>query len=391
MSSNVVRETSGFNARSILVPTIVIGILLLIVWSLFRFFEWKEVDVRKGYSNEANEHQFLAAGRYLTEFDYQVEGVDGLDFFAELPPADHAILTQFLPADLPEQHYEKLTDWINNGGHLISGVIDTSEDSPTSDFLAQFDIRIDSIDWDSDDAYENKIITFALPTGSSPFTIDIEPGYRVLLKNGAEPDFGLKNEHHYHLVQLKKGQGRLTLITDNTLFSNWHIDSNDNALLLKRIVESSNTSTIWINDSHVSFQGIFSLIWEKFKWIVLLLAALMVLLLRRFSVRLGPLEKFPDTESNNFSNHLLAMTRFHYRHGHYEKILNTTRDKLIRKVAAGKDISDAEIIDKIRTKTTLNKGQIKQALFDPVNSTSALTTATATLQSLSVQLSSTHR
>lgn len=391
MSSQVVQESTGFNAKSILVPGVVIGILALIAWSFFQFFEWKEVDVRSGYSNEANEHQFLAASRYLAEYDYQVEAVTGLDFFADLPPASHVILTQFLPADLPDSHYRKLTDWITNGGHLISGVIDTSEDSATRDFLKQFDARTESIDWEQYDSVDDKTSEFSIPAGSEPLSIEIEPDYRIVLNSNTTPELGLKNYHFYNLVQIKKGKGTLTLTSDNTIFSNWNIDSKDNALLLKRIVESSDAPTIWINDTVVSFQGVFSLIWEKFKWIVLLLAALLVLLLRRFSVRLGPLEKFPDTESNNFSQHLLAMTRFHYRHGNSQQILTSTRNKLIRKTAAGKEFHNEEIINRLSSKSTLNKHQIKQALFDPVNSTSALTTTTAHLQLLSAQLSSTHR
>lgn len=391
MSDQTNRQHSGFSAKTILVPGIVIGLLLLIAWAMLHFFEWKEVEINSDYSTKANKHQFLAAGRYLAELDYQIEEISGLDFFTELPPTDHTILTQFLPADLPQSHYERLTDWVNNGGHLISGVIDTSEDSPTKDFLKQFGVRIKVLDWD-DDAYSaDRFLEFSLPENSKPLSIDIGPAYRLIVNNNTTPSFGLKTNDYYHLVQLKKGHGRLTLITDNYLFSNWQIGNEDNALLLARIINSSESSTIWINDTFVSFQGIFSLIWEKGKWLVLLLTALLAVLLRRFSVRLGPLESFPDTQANNFSQHLLAMTRFHFRHGNSQHVLSTTREKIIKKVAAGKKFNNEEIVNKISRKTTLGQDQIRQALFDPANSNPALITTTAHLKLISAQLSRLHR
>ena len=368
--------------KTIIISILVIGTLALGTLLFRQYFEYKEVEITSGYSPLANKETLLAAKRYLTEFDYKLEQINGLDFFGELPPTDHTILLKVLPAELPESYYNTLSQWIKDGGHLIAGVgFGFEENEIASNFLAEFDITINYNQWWDEDnfATEPSTITFSDDEDSLSISADYTYPLNVQTDNVI---FGIPYEHQYLLAQVTAGEGLLTAASDFDIFSNWSIGENDHALLLSRIIESADSKTIWVNDNFEGFKGLFSLIWEKYKWVVLLLAALLLLWLRHASVRLGPLENFPDTHANNFAQHLLAVARFHFRHGNTQQLLAPTREKVIKSLIAGKPGSDEEVVKQVATRSKLPEKQVQQALFGNANNNTNLTNATITLRQL---------
>ena len=375
---------SGFRPgmKSIIFSIIVIGILALGTLIYNHYFEYKEIEETTGYSRIANLERLLAAKRYLKEFDYQVEQIKGLDFFSELPPTDHTIILNTLPAELPQSYYDDLLQWIVDGGHLIAGIGgNATEDNAISNFVGEFDITIDYYEWWKEDEYVTRKITFTLPGNNEALSIDHDVTYPLNL-HGQNVVFSIPYEEQFMLAQVTAGAGHLTVSSDFGIFSNYRIGDNDHALLLSRLVESTDSNKLWINDTFKGFKGLFSLIWEHYKWVVLMLAALLLLWLRYASVRLGPLENFPDTQSNNFAQHLLAVARFHFRHGNTQQLLAPTREKVISSMIAGRPGSDEEIVKTVASRSKLPEKQVQHALFGNASNHTTFTNAAITLKQL---------
>lgn len=378
------KRSFALSAKPVVLTSVVLAILIIGFISARKYVEWEEVDIPVGYSAEAIAHDLLASRRYLQAFDYQVTDITDLDFYKNLPPADSVILSSYLPTDLPESLYDNLRQWINDGGHLITGVSDSHSSSDQSayvNFIHSFGISTRSVYWEQAEELDG-IYSLTTATDSEAVSVYLNPLYAMNLSDTGNAIMAAGNDDDYYFLQLQDGTGYFTVTADSYLFSNWSIGDSDNALLLSRLIETTNPSDIWISDSPASFTGVFTLIWERFKWLVLVLAALLLAILRRESTRLGPLQTLSDNRSSNFSQHLLAMAGFQFRHGNTDRLLESTRARVIR-IAQGNTLrSDKEINVLLATKTSIHESDISNALYGKINNSNELITATITLQTV---------
>lgn len=372
--------------KTIIVSILMIGTIAIGTLMYHKYFEYTEVEETYGFSATAIQQPLLAAKKYLTEFGYQVEPINRLDFFGDLPPTHHTIVLRTLPAELPDSYYNKLTQWIKDGGHLIAGVGFGHLEESVINFLAEFNITAGYIQTVKNENYVVVSSTIKFPGDKEPLSIENGVTFPLNLQDN-NTVFGIPYGDQYLLAQISVDEGHLTLASNFQFFSNWSIGENDHALLLSRIVESTDSKVLWVNDNFKDFKGLYSLIWENYRWLVLVLTALLLLWLRHASVRLGPLEIFPDSQSNNFAQHLLAVSRFHFRHGNTQQLLAPTREKIIQSLTAGKSGSDEEIVKQVASRSKLSQKQVQHALFGNTGNHATLTAATTTLRQLMLRKS----
>ncbi len=389
MGESIAKPGSGVSLKAIIITLLILAALGLGVFSAKNYLEWKDVEISSGYSAQAIEHQYLASQRYLEALDYRVNEIPGLDFYSNLPATSDVIFLSRLPADLPSSHYQKLSQWIDKGGHLITGITENRvNDSAAGDFLKNHGIRARHLPWQEYEKDPAKHWSMNLPPESLPATIYLDPDYYITLSDTDKLTMGIEKSHRYYFLQVKVGAGYLTTSADNALFNNWRIGKNDNALLLSRAIETTAPRQVWISDTNKSFKGIFTLIWEQFNWAVMLLGVLLLFMLRRASVRLGPLETKPDTISSNFSQHFLAMSGFQFRHHNNAYILQDTRERVKRLIRDSNTKNENEMVAIIAQRTALDQGRIHHALYAGVRTGNGLVNATRTLQTILARLDS---
>ena len=78
----------------------VLGLAMLGTWWFVGNFERVEVDVRRGYSQEARRNPFLAAERYLARLDLDVRSIAGRDLLLNSPSEPGTLIINNFGPDL---------------------------------------------------------------------------------------------------------------------------------------------------------------------------------------------------------------------------------------------------------------------------------------------------
>lgn len=118
------------------------------------------------------------------------------------------------------------------------------------------------------------------------------------------------DERGAQIVSMNFGQGRVTLTTDNHLWSNYRIGCYDHAYLLSALTQDSGKVWIVLNETSASLAAV---LWRSFSVALSLLGLVLVLWIWNQLARFGPIFETDNRIRRSLMEHIDASAGFLYR------------------------------------------------------------------------------
>jgi hypothetical protein len=315
------RRTGRAMKRTVYISAAVAVLAALgVAWFLDNF-ERVETQVWVGPSAAARSNPYLAAMRFLERL--------GLAARLEEQPARLQAAptrtTVILPAARPWLGEARAQEWlraVENGGHLIVEPEPVRSRDPLLDALsiARRNVKPAAgtfdVEW----------------PGAQPHLQIAVAGSQVLELGRAPADLVVADAHGVRLASMRRGAGRVSVMTGLQRFDNGHIGSHDHAELLRRLAALEPAGEVLI----VRAAGAPPL-WD---WLVahalpVLIAGsiLIVLGLWRTLPRFGPVVPAAAPPRRQLLEHLRAAGRFAWKHGSRGSLLGSAREQVERHIA----------------------------------------------------------
>jgi len=357
-------------------------------------FEKQEVERLSGYSAEARLNKFLAAEHFLRNLGYEVESDSNRARLLESHTSNTTILINDYGPKLSPTHFEMLKDWLEAGGHLIFTANhfdynnhDNNElDEPftNNQLLEEYGIIPVLVDYDEEK--NNSDVSEYSTSDNTTIKLDFFTT-GILLDTKEIASFALRDNYGAHLLQFDIGDGKLTVLSDNYLFSNDAISEHDHAYLLS-VLGQVNTSDekkfllLYNNES----DSIFSLIWRYGKEACIAFLALLILSLWSMRNRFGPIKPNISFKHRNITEHLHALARFSWRQDHGVHLLNQSRlvceHNLLKRYPVLKIMSTQERLEHLAKTLDMQPDMIHSALYFTPQSTSEFINSSHYLQKI---------
>ncbi len=283
-----------------------------------------------GYRGKARVDAYLAAGRILEHYGYEVESLPGW----RRPGDEVSMLVLPSPVVNVKALVEQLREWVEEGGHLVL-LVERSES--WHDDWARYDFPTfkESVpeplaEWLDECGVEvrkregKKLDAARVRFGEERYEVFAESGHELRVDGGRPRVFG----------GTSLGEGLLTVLTDARPFRNRYIDEHEHAALLVALAEHSpyEGSVVFIRNATLSF---WSMLW-KHGWTALLgLAAVTVFWLWKNMPRFGPRAGENEApEARAYEHHLEALGGFHWRLDKAAGLLRPLRESLLERAQA---------------------------------------------------------
>jgi Domain of unknown function (DUF4350) len=364
----------------IIVP-VVAGILLTLgtFWFL-NHYEKKAFEEFKGGSPAAWKNPLLAAQRYLEASGKEAVGSSGISYLSSLPPPRGALFIRRWPRGLSKSIKDNLFSWVESGGHLLLTPNSWQNDaSEPGDILARLGVQVQKGEDDcscppkSGDAAKkttgkkNPKKTVIVQTkkkkatdGSHPHDsiIDLYIGslplhlkyfgaplltdsrnsamlringsYRISYKekadNKREDNNTIRNKNGDWLLQYRVGAGKITVLSENSPFTNQNIGDYDHAFFLSWLLRDDKTVRLLYSSDA---KGLSTILWDKLPLFWVSLSVMLALGIWRLQKRSGSLLQPGTDEQLNILAHIDASGMFSWRMNGARTIIAANR-KAIR-------------------------------------------------------------
>ena len=294
----------------------------------------RDEETYAGYGEAAQRNPLYAAERLLTRLGRTVHSVRRLNDLSDpLDPADTVLLA--LPTyALSAADSQRLLEWAQQGGHLIIGVQHEQEPGQGLDHLLNaLQVRSHRVEATTSDPEPVTVNDAALP-----------------LQVRFQSDLRL-NDAPWRSI--RRGRGRVTLLSDPGLFDNSRLADHDHADFLWALLQHNPGGAIWLQYRRLT-PALAQLLWQR-AWMPLLgLILTLLAALWHYSRRLGPLLTPRASEPRRLVDHLQASSRFLWRHGAGPMLLHAARQFVQRRrVGAPPDVAMLDCSDQPLTERDL--------------------------------------
>lgn len=375
---------------------LIIGLAAICVVLAYQWFHdnyaYKDVEETTGYSAEARRNKFLAAEHYLRELNFEVESDSNRARLLEPHIPDQTILINSYGPKLSPTHFNELNQWIEDGGHLIFTAsnfqYEPTDDDETLDnedeyfdyeyknnqLLEKYGIQAHYTNFTDNLVYPEKDeLTEHVLDDSKIINLSFAPDTHLLdLYDNAS--FSIADRYGIHLLQMNIGKGKLTVLSDNQLFSNYNIGEHDHAYLLWLLNSTTKSADskillLYNNES----DSIFTLIWRYGKEACIAFFALLLLGMWSLQNRFGPILPNTNFSNRNIVEHLRAIARFSWRQDHGVQLLQQSRSEceniLLSRYPGLKEMSSNERMQHISDILDMEPEVIHSALYFEPKST----------------------
>lgn len=342
--------------------------------------DYTEVKHETGYKGKARINPWLAAERFAgQEFDSEVRSLATWT----PPTADDAVW--FVPAAIlsNESFTRKIEAWVIAGGHLVllvehASVTDDWLGDPTETKLEPALVKLlarAGLDLKERETASSTVTSEKIKFQGKVYQVNASSGSSVAGKGKKSGVF----------ASIKRGEGRMTVLTDARLFRNRWIGDKDHAALLDALIQVSDEGNIgFLRGSGLSLWGMLG----KHLWPVLIgLAGLVLLWLWKNFTRFGPLEATSvSSRLRGYEHHLEALGDFQWRLDRAVGLLAPLRAQIVERgqrssVRSGR--RDDDFFQFLADRADLPRERVFRALAETVPADSAiLTRTTADLQRL---------
>lgn len=295
---------------------LLVGVLLgLAAWWFTQNFGFVTERVHVGYRGEAAINRFYAARLLLEKLGMRVHQKADLAHLGTLPPRAVMILAANRN-DVDPVTARELLAWVDRGGHLIIG----------AEYELPHDVLLDllgvSIDYsDEDRAAGATVDTVSLPDGT-PLRVELMPSTR-LVDDDEQSEWRHEFRGGVRMLQLRRGEGRITLMSSLRMFGNARLGHFDHAELLARLTADSG-GEIWLI-RYLEAPSLPRWLWEHAAPVLAALAVFVLLALWRAMLRFGPLRPSPAPDRKSLLAHVHAMGRFYADQGQLAPLLRRLR------------------------------------------------------------------
>ncbi|VAW61755.1 hypothetical protein MNBD_GAMMA10-1239 [hydrothermal vent metagenome] len=369
------------------IPLLLLIILLVGVgWWGSTQFEYKIEEKDKGFQGEALTNRFLAAEYFLKSMGQAAEKI------RLFMPDSHQLQTNdtlLVPSNrisFDRGRSRALMDWVKEGGHLIITAMPVQGDTPephdyilndlgitikwqaVEDDEEKLPLNLDSVD--EDGFWQVDFIDYYTISIAGDFTEDLtakiaKPAtqYEVL--------WTIENANRTHGLQIKLGQGHLSVLSDLNMFQNYTIDKYDHAAFLYSLsnvqVTSGKPGTFYYS-LYEEQASLVQWLWRNAFPMIASLFVVIVISLWMLVPRFGPVINVYQPVRRRFLDHLSASGNYHWRQGNYTYLLNEVRKQLIGqaqlKYPQWTHLSKNDRLTHLSDLSQLQRVAIESALFD---------------------------
>ncbi|MGB6221827.1 DUF4350 domain-containing protein [Haloferula sp.] len=352
---------------------------------------YEETTRETGHKGKARINPYLAAERFLSEFDYEVENQSGW------PELSGQVSMVMVPASsLTARGYVKeLGDWTRRGGHTVVllshgeaylndwrkggfNPFRTKDDfpEPFTEWMEELDLELEQTSRQDDDKTTAEKVEF------------LGQEYEVFMESALIP---LDEQGEAKMVRsIAYGGGRLTLVADARPFRNRWIGDYDHAALLLAMEESSPYvgRTIFIRNVSLSF---WKLLWSRAWPAMIALILLVVFWLWKNLPRFGPLDSREAVGTTRaYDHHLEALGDFHWRLDRAEGLLRPLRDSIIERahrLALTSGHRDADVFQLMAERAGISRERAQRAMtFERSKDQGAFNRLVADLQTIHLSI-----
>ena len=319
-------------------PFLWIGLLLMGLLGAGSYFLWSRMVsydevIDHGPSPEARANPYLAAEHFLRQHGLSVQHAKGLERLETLPAKGSSLLLLGERSNMSPRQVEQLLEWAKAGGHLllVAEALWDDESGKSGDLLLDRLLLRQTL---SDEPEEPAKARKKLAPDLTKLYVDNEtaPAYFSF-----DTDFNLTDPKHLaqfsansakssHLMQLKLGQGNVTVITDSDLWKYPAIGKHDNAWLLWYLNQGSDVTLLFNSD----VDDLFTLLLRYFPQALVALAALLALALWHAGMRQGPMRAPAPKARRQLLEHLQASADFLLRRNGQGVLLHALQRDILR-------------------------------------------------------------
>lgn len=397
---------------------------LILVVSVYFFFDikFKQVQVNTGPGPEVRQNPYLAAQKLMDRLygEGKLQTFQGLQRLSQLPSTNHTIIIDGTRGSLSNRRLTALIEWTEQGGHLvvIPPPVYEIDDGPVTDvLLTRFDISVEKSHLYEEELFEifsevsktprqaksvkqqieeqNARFDFQCPQepnlstlarpGQTDLHSNIDSNTRLIYGSVAEQLITqADNKQGTKLLQVKSGQGKLTVITDMKLWHYSNLACFDNALLLSTLIKDSDKAWLLYYEE---VPGLVELLWKNAKALVLASILFILLWLWRQTLRFGPQISVENRIRRNYLEHLSAAARYRWHSGEQQELIQMLRQGISRTLMLRHQdyhqLGEQQQIELICRLSGMTTPGVQQAMFGPVpNKEDALINLVQGLQQL---------
>ncbi len=338
-----------------------------LIYLFFVVFEPYDEEQDLGWQKPALHNPYLAAELYLKGLGVNVFSADK---FEQIQNQGQSPLlgvdTLFMSNSnqiLSEKRLHKIVDWVDRGGALIVAVQPPSELSHDR-ILEHLNITayLQDVDWwdqelgpklkkaDGPSEYEASIDASELTRlkfSGDDANIDVHFDSAVTLYHPAlhrnnkgaddardvevpalEPFYWQGDEHGVHIIQVKLGEGVVTVMSDPDMFKSDNISAFDHAYLWHSLTQSKGVVVI-LYGAHLP--GLWTVIKTYLPELVCIFLLWLLAWLWYVSQRFGPVISREVRIRRSMSEHIFASASYLWRGGWHSEMLDPIRETVTRR------------------------------------------------------------
>ncbi len=332
-------------------PMFLLLLLGVFAYWLYQNIEYEEFEKQVEQSALAKNNNFLAASRLLKPQGINFDVAKNRRIFRKLNNEDTGLLwIEQLNILQTAEEQRDLLQWVENGGMLLTSLARSGRNDQQSiadDFLAEVGIKLSHdlpADTDKSRNRANDNTPYATHKIFNPIVLGGKAapgriamvqsyGYKLELTDNAEltPSDVLLDEDN--IIQLRIGEGFVTVYGDESQFDNQHIRVFDHAFLLRWLTQPAQNKNAIIAFELDDTPKLLTTIWKTVPLAVISFALVLAGYLCMASMRLGPIEKETTPNRSNLLAHLKARGAFWHKHGENKALTLTVKDAALHKLA----------------------------------------------------------
>ncbi len=354
------------NARILIMGVTIISLSVWVGFWFYNNYQWVNEKSYRGYEGEARTNPLLAVQRLVVALEGKAQSMRSMP---KIPPQGVTLVMPTLRHTLSSDLAGKLLHWVATGNHLVvvahNQYYSQDKQDALLDTLGVSEINVD--DPDSTAETEPPPPQFDISGRGDFFKINLNSGSRLVSKQ--VPSWKVADNMGAYIVQIKHGQGKVTVLNNGDFMYSDVIGKYDNAVLMAYILQIQPDSNVWLVYSEEALPFLEWL--TVYAWQVLMSGALLLMLgLWTASRRFGVLLPAPGTARRSLLEHIAAAGHFLWRHGGESALLVRMRTSVKRAVflryPRWASLSDEQLYHELAVLSGLSVQQIEKALDLPV-------------------------
>lgn len=248
------------------------------------------------------------------------------------PAESDAIVLSDSEVAISQQLSTTILSWVERGGYLVIATTSTGSEAGyrANSLLRELDIDVVWLDDEQNPNIENQDLmspTEISTDSDYAIKVSLEKSYRIALPENQEVYYHAGDELGYTFVQIERGLGLITLMTEVEIWNNHQIQDFDNVVLLTGMLSGIDTLYMMVPKER---QHWFFLLFSFAPYFICIGGLLLFTFLWRKAVRFGATYHLPGKERVVFSQHIEAAGQYYWTHQQQYVLLDSVRAVILQ-------------------------------------------------------------